>query len=102
MMGRAERAKAVLSINFRLLTACIAGFVAWALWPSTIEWWQFGLISIVCWCATAGALLIAFKEMLALHRKERVFTAFKAQGEAPKSAKLTSVEDLRKAGMIDG
>jgi hypothetical protein len=70
-------------------------------WPGTPEWWGLGVVSLMLALAALGCLAKAIRAMVDLHAKERVLAEFMAQGGAPKSARLASEDQLRKAGMIE-
>jgi hypothetical protein len=39
--------RSTAAINVNLLAATGCGFSAWAVWPSSVEWWGFGVVSIL-------------------------------------------------------
>jgi membrane protein YdbS with pleckstrin-like domain len=85
----------ILRINFLLLLAVVCGTSAWFIWPDSLEWWGFGVISIILGTATFRLLYMAFGLM---YRVE-LFARYKKSRANPKSARLVSEADLHKAGM---
>jgi glucose dehydrogenase len=92
---------AVAGINVNFLMSCLFGVGAWAVWPTSIEWWGLGVMSVMLGLAAFGNFANAIRAMVALHAKERVLAEYLAQGDAPKSAELASEEKLRQAGMVE-
>jgi hypothetical protein len=92
---------AIFHVNLQLLGATACGFTAWAIWPSTPEWWGLGLLSIILSFAALAGIANAAKAMAGLYHRERVIADYMAQGGAPKSARLVTTEQLRQAGMVD-
>lgn len=91
----------VIGINLNLVVASLCGIGAWAIWPTTPEWWGLGVMSIMLGMACAGGVVNALKAMSALYHRERVIADYMAQGGAPKSARLATTEQLRQAGMVE-
>lgn len=89
-----------LRINADLLMAFTFALAAQAIWPSSPEWWGFGLMSLLL---GAGAIVLAvraLRTMAAVHAKAKAVADFKAQGIAPKSSRLADDDELRRAGML--
>ncbi len=101
MNGFHGRTGAIVTVNLQLLGACLFGFVAWAIWPDTPEWWGLGLLSILCGIAAFAGLANAVRAAIGLYCKEKVLADYMALGDAPKSARLASLDDLKKAGMVE-
>lgn len=93
--------RSVLAINVHLLTASACGFVAWAVWPQSPEWWGFGVLSIVLAVGSVIAVGKALKEAAGLYRKAKAISDYVSQGSGPKPARMVSVDDLKRAGMLD-
>lgn len=96
-----KRAGAVLRINGHLLLSFACGYIAWAIWPQNAEWWGLGVISIIVGMAAPIEFVKALKAMATLHARDRVLTDYEAQGGRPKSSKMATAVDLRRAGMLD-
>ena len=94
-------ARPILDINLKLFGAALFGFIAWAIWPSSIEWWGLGLLSIVIAMASFVAAIEAIKAMVRLHGRERAIAEFEAIGAGPKAARLATDETLKEVGMLD-
>jgi hypothetical protein len=91
----------VVTVNIQLLVASACGLGSWAIWPTKPEWWGLGVISIMLGMAAVGGLANAVKAIVESYRRERVIADYMAQGAAPKSARLATTEQLRKAGMVE-
>ena len=96
-----RRAGFIWRINVNLLAAFGFGWLAWAIWPDTIEWWQFRLLAILIGIGAFATLVGAFKEMIRLYRRDKMIAEFELVGRAPKSSQLADNDALRKAGMIE-
>lgn len=93
--------KATLRINGLFLMACFCGFVSWLSWPTSVEWWGFGLISIVMGLNVPILIAKAVGEMLTLYARDKSIAALMAQGAEAKADNLATSETLRSRGMID-
>ncbi|MEX0957584.1 MAG: hypothetical protein WDZ83_20510 [Rhizobiaceae bacterium] len=91
----------IVTVNTQLLAACLSAIIAWSIWPDTPEWWGLGLLSILLWLAAASGLGNAVRAALAHYQKEKTIAEYMALGGAPKSARLATLDDLRKAGMVE-
>lgn len=91
----------VVGINVQLLLATVFAFLAWACWPSSAEWWGLGVGCVMFAMAALAGVANALRMMAELHRRRRALAAFMAQGGAPKAARLASIEDLERAGMLE-
>lgn len=90
----------VFQINLKFLVSGLFGFIAWWIWPSSPEWWGFGLISILLVLSAVGMAVEAFRSMAKLYARDKVLAEYMAQGNKPKTTNLASSDALRKAGMI--
>ena len=94
------KAGTVLQINLQLLESVLFLFTAWGIWPSSPEWWGFGLISILLVLSAFGMGAEALRSMGKLYARDKIVAEYMAQGNKPKTNNLASSEALRKAGMI--
>ncbi len=92
---------ATLAINGKLCASFLFGFTAWAVWPSTAEWWQFGVMSLMCAVMAVAHLIGAIRLMIKAHIRERQIKAFLKQGRVAGSSELATHDALRQAGMTD-
>jgi glucose dehydrogenase len=97
----ASPAGAVLRINTLLLGAVLLAATAWAIWPSSPEWWGFGLLSIFLGMATIAALIDAFRTMVKLHERQKIIARMEATARPAEQTEFADIEALKKAGMID-
>jgi hypothetical protein len=95
------RWRTIAAININLMTAAACAFIAWAIWPSKPDWWGFGLMSIILSFAAIGGLGKALIAAAGLRAKEAAINDYVAQGGAPKAARMASIDDLKRAGMIE-
>jgi len=91
---------AVVAINLQLLSAFGFAVTAWAIWPTTAEWWGLGVMSVLFGLGALHGLVGALRSMAALHAKDRALHDYLARGGPPKQARFASDELLRKKGMI--
>ncbi|MBN9039337.1 MAG: hypothetical protein J0H53_25010 [Rhizobiales bacterium] len=91
---------AIIGINARLLMSCVCGIGAWAVWPTTPEWWGLGVMSVMLGLGAVGGVADALRAMSDLYQRDKAIADMMAQGGPPKSARLVTREDLKRAGMI--
>lgn len=95
------RFSSTVEINFNLLMGLGCGLVAWAIWPQTAEWWGLGVISGILWLGAFGSVARACRVIGKNYAREQAIADFMAQGPAPKSARMASLDDLKRAGMVE-
>jgi hypothetical protein len=93
--------RSIIRINGLLLLAFGCGYIAWAIWPQSVEWWGLGFISILLGIGAATLVVSAVTEAGALHRKESEISGYLARGGAPKPSRMATTGDLKRAGMLD-
>ncbi len=89
------------AVNGGLFAACLFGTGAWMMWPSSLQWWGLGFLSIMLGMGAVAGLAGAIKAMVARYLREREIYRYLSQGGGPKSARLASDADLKRAGMIE-
>lgn len=92
---------ATLAINGKLCTSFLFGFTAWAIWPTTAEWWQFGVMSVMFGVMAVAHFLGAIRLMIKATIRERQIKKFLKQGREAGSSELATRDALRRAGMTD-
>ena len=92
--------RSVASINVNLLAATGCGYIAWAVWPSSVEWWGFGVVSILLGGGAIAAAVKALGMMMALRVRDGVIADYLAQGVRQKSARLVSDRELEEKGLL--
>ncbi len=90
----------VFKINMYLLGAFSYAVGAWLIWPDSLKWWGFGLMSIMLGIAAPAMLIKAIMIMFKLHARDKEFAEFEEANRAAEPSELASVDDLKKAGMI--
>ncbi len=93
--------KTVVAINFNLLAAAGCGFVAWAIWPTSIEWWGFGLIGLLLAAMAITSAGKAVRMAMELRAKNRAMAEFLAQGGGYRPAQVVGEYELEVRGMLD-
>lgn len=88
-----------ISINTRLLAAFGLGWLSVSVWPSAVEWWGLGVLSVVSGFAAVLALVQALRTMVQVRNREIAIRRYLAQGPGPQSSEMASSNDLDKAGM---
>ncbi len=91
----------ILTVNGHLLQSFLLGGGAWWLWPSSPQWWGFGLLSIMLSAAAFGKAVEALRAMVKLYARERDFSRLAATSRAPDPSDLAGQDALRNAGMFD-
>lgn len=91
----------VFKINICLLGAFSYAVGAWLIWPDSIKWWGFGLVSIAFAIAAPKMLFKAIRMMFKLYERDKEFAEFEEANRAAEPSELASVDDLKKAGMIE-
>lgn len=90
------------SVNLNALGAVSCGFIAWAIWPTSVEGWGFGMISIFLGVAAIAAVAKVARILMVERRRKQVMADYLAQGARQKSARLVSDRELREKGLLDG
>lgn len=95
-----SRFKQVAAINARVFAAFVFGALAWLLWPSSVEWWQFFVFGGLMIAGAVSFLSDAIWRCLQLYEHDQAVAEFRLIGGDPKSSDVASNETLKKAGMI--
>ena len=90
----------VFKINMHLLGSFSYGVGAWLIWPDSLKWWGFGLISILLGMAAPALLIKAIIMMFKLHARDKEFAEFEEANRTAEPSELANIVDLKKAGMI--
>ena len=90
----------IVRINVCQLLAFSCGATAWAIWPDRLDWWGFGVVSVLLGFGAFSFLIQALKSMAAVYAKAKALADYRARGGDPKSSRMASNEDLKKSGMI--
>jgi len=91
----------VFKINMYLLGAFSYAIGAWLSWPDSLKWWGFGLMSIMLGIAAPAMLIKAIVMMFKLYARDKEFAEFEEANRAAEPSELASIDDLKKAGMIE-
>lgn len=94
-------AGAIWRINGLLLGASLLTVIAWAIWPSSPEWWGFGLLSIFLGLSVIGMLINAGQTMAKLYAREKAIARIAAISRPQEKIEFADFEALKNAGMID-
>lgn len=92
---------AVFLINAQLLGASLLGITGWLIWPSSPEWWGFGLVSIVLGACAAANTIGALRTILKVYVRERELARLAATSRAPDPSDLADQNTLKNAGMLN-
>lgn len=95
-----SRFATVLQINMKLLASAFFGFLAWACWPTTPEWWGLGMFSIIIGGGAVGSLFDAIRLMRQIHNRDQAIAEYRARGGAPQSAEMAGPDKLKDGGML--
>ena len=91
----------VLTVNGHFFQAFLLGAFAWWLWPSSPEWWGFGLLSIILGVGAFGKTIEALRAMVKIYGREKELARLAATSRAPDPSDLADENALKNAGMID-
>lgn len=94
-------ASAVLAVNGRFLAAALMGFIAWASWPTSPQWWPMAILSAMMGVAAIQSLIQAAVLIFRIYSREREIAAMLSQGRAQRQAHLANANTLRQARMTD-
>lgn len=100
MIRRPSAIGTIVRVNLKLLLATALCGLAWALWPTSPQWWGLGLVSAFLGIAAASELVEAARLIVKLCQRDRTLKDLEARGAQAKSSTLASRDALRKAGMI--
>lgn len=101
MMNANAPLGSVVAVNARLLAAVLMAYASYWCWPSSAQWWQFGLFSIFLGLMAFAQGVAALRLIAKLRIRERAIRTMQQSGAAPKSATLANDDILRDAGVID-
>ena len=90
----------VFKINMYLLGAFSYAVGAWLIWPDSLKWWGFGLMSIALGMAAPTFLIKAILLMFKRQGRDAELDDIEALGNAPKSAHLATDDDLENLGVF--
>ena len=93
-------AATTFKINMNLLGAVFYGAGAYLIWPDSLKWWGFGLLSIMLGMAAPAFLIRAIILMFKRRGRDAEQDAIEDLGNAPKSARLATDDDLEALGVF--
>lgn len=93
-------APTTFQINMYLLGAVLYGVGAYLVWPDSLKWWGFGLLSILLGLAAPIFLIKAIMLMFKRRNRDVELDAIEGLGNAPKSARLATDDDLDNLGVF--
>ncbi|MGJ8629111.1 MAG: hypothetical protein ACSHXB_19290 [Sulfitobacter sp.] len=93
-------APTTFQINMYLLGAVAYGVGAYLIWPDSLKWWGFGLLSILLGMAAPAFLIKAVTLMVKRRNRDVELDAIERLGSAPKSAHLATDGDLENLGVF--
>lgn len=100
-MARSKtHAPTTFRINMYLLGTAAYGAGAYLIWPNSLRWWGFGLMSILLGLAAPIFLIKAIILMFKRRNRDVELDAIEALGNAPKSAHLATDDDLETLGVL--
>ena len=89
----------IIEINIKLLLASSIAFIAWLIWPDSMDGWGWGYLSIMMGFSATGVFIGAVQAIIKLYTHDKVIAEYMAQGNKPKFSNLASRDDLNDAGM---
>jgi hypothetical protein len=95
------RSRVIAGINVKLGCTALFAVGSVALWPDSIEWWGYGVHSILLGMGAVIAPLSAIIDMVKLRRVEQTLGAYGELGTGPKGSHMADGDAMRAAGMQD-
>ena len=92
----------ITKINGHLFLGAVQTMTAVWLWPSSLDWWGLGVLSVLLGLSALAGILAALRDMLTVYTREKEIARFHATSRAPEPSDLADQDALRNAGMIDG
>ncbi len=90
----------IASVNAKFAGACIAGAMAYLLWPTSAYWWTFYPLSIMCGAAALALILQALLLIRQIRKFERDQREFEKLGHPVKTAALAQEDFMTRKGVI--
>lgn len=91
----------IAAVNGHFLTACLLGASAYWLWPSSPEWWGFGLLAVILGIGAFSKTIEALRAMIKIYGREKELARVAATSRAPDPSDLADQSALKDAGMVD-
>lgn len=101
MTMRAAPAGAIWRINLLLFGTAAQALIAWAIWPSSLEWWGFGLLAIVLGLSAFATLINTGRTIAKIYEREKIIARIEANSRPAEQTEFADFEALKKAGMIN-
>ena len=101
MIGGKTPVSAILKINGHFLFAALQGGASVLLWPSSLEWWGFGLLSVLLGLSAVASVVTALRDVAKVYAREKEVARFTAMSRAPEPSDLADQDALKSAGMIN-
>ncbi|MBO6814528.1 MAG: hypothetical protein JJ891_06690 [Rhizobiaceae bacterium] len=90
----------IYAVNLDLFAATCFALLSYYLWPSSYEWWAFGLYSIIMGLASFLSLISAFKKLRQERRRQKGIDEIAKGKKKPKSSGMMSEERMKDLGML--
>ncbi len=91
----------IAAVNGHFLTAFLLGASAYWLWPSSPEWWGFGLLAVILGIGAFSKTIEALRAMVKIYGREKELARLAASSRAPDPSVLADQSALKDAGMVD-
>lgn len=90
----------IIRINWWFLWAFIWGWLAIACWPSNPDLWGFYVLSVFCGLISFVLLRSNFRCIATHHRRDREVRKFNSHGNAPRSDRMATRNELKAGGLL--
>jgi len=90
----------IVEINAKIAYAIFLVVVAYFIWPTSMKWYGFGLLSIIAGMAGAALAFNALRQIGEIREFEDDQKEFLAQGKEVKSSTLLAEDFLTEKGVI--
>lgn len=93
--------KSVIAIiNAKLCYSAFLGVVSYAIWPTSMKWYGFGVLSVFVGVAGGALAFNALRQISEIREFENDQDEFLAQGNEVKSSSLLAEDFMTEKGVI--
>ena len=90
----------IIEINAKLCYSAFLGVVSYLIWPTSVKFYGFGLLSIFVGVAGAALAFNAFRQILEIREFENEQDVFIEGGNEVKSSSLLAEDFMTEKGVI--
>jgi hypothetical protein len=90
-----------LAINGHLFLGAMQTITAVSIWPSSPEWWGFGLLSVLLGLSAFANLIAALRKMVKVYGREKEIARLAMSSRQPEPSDLAGFDAMKNAGMFN-